>query len=191
MGDIKKPSKKYKKPSHPWQKVRIDEEGKLLNEYGIKNKKQLWKMNSFLKKAKDQAKKLVAAKGPQAEKENKQLTKKLMKYGLLKTESEDVLGLTLKDVLERRLQTIVLRKNLARTISQARQFITHQHINVNGQLITSPSKLITLEEEQTIVFNPKSQFNDPMHPERIPLDELKKQLKQKKAPEETEEEKTE
>lgn len=181
MGDIKKPRKKFSTPNHPWQKQRIDEEGGLMREYGVKNKKELWKVSSFLKKAKAQAKKLITDAGPQAEKERKQMGEKLSKYGLVKgeTESEEILGLSLRDVFERRLQTILLRKNMARTVKQARQFIVHRHVAVAGQTITSPSYMVTLEEEQNISFNPNSQFTDEMHPERIPLEELRKQIKLK------------
>ena len=56
MGHPKKTRKKYKTPSHPWQKDRLEEEKILTKEYGLKNKKELWKGDSHLRKVKRQAK---------------------------------------------------------------------------------------------------------------------------------------
>ena len=59
MGDIKRQRKKFSKPSHPWNKERILAEQELLKEYGLKSKKDIWKMNSilsnFARQAKDNA----------------------------------------------------------------------------------------------------------------------------------------
>ena len=69
MGDPIKHRKKYSKPSHPWQRERIEEEKGIMKEYGLKNKKELWKMESKLKTFSQQAKRLITEKGEQAEKE--------------------------------------------------------------------------------------------------------------------------
>ncbi|MBC2879754.1 MULTISPECIES: 30S ribosomal protein S4 [Streptomyces] len=41
--------------------------------------------------------------------------------------------------LERRLDALVLRSGIARTIYQARQMVVHGHIEVNGQKVDKPS----------------------------------------------------
>ncbi|MFC5745125.1 30S ribosomal protein S4 [Actinomadura rugatobispora] len=41
--------------------------------------------------------------------------------------------------LERRLDALVLRSGLARTIYQARQFVVHRHVLVNGRRVDRPS----------------------------------------------------
>ena len=41
--------------------------------------------------------------------------------------------------LERRLDALVLRSGIARTIYQARQMVVHGHIQVNGQKVDKPS----------------------------------------------------
>ncbi len=168
MGDPRKQRKKYSTPTHPWQKNRIEEEKKLTEEYGFKNKKEIWKMNSILNKYKDQAKKLIALSTNQAEIEKKQLLKKLFLLGLAQETSKigDVLALTLNNLLERRLQTVIYKQNLAKSVKQARQFITHNHITVGDQLITSPSYLVRKREEPLIKFVPSSKLVDPEHPER-------------------------
>ena len=174
MGSPKKQRKKFSAPSHPWQKERILKEQELVREYGLKRKYEIWKMSSILKNFTSQAKNLITAKTTQSEKERSQLLKKLSSLGLINQNAkiEDVLSLTLKDVMERRLQTLLYRKHMARTIKQARQFIVHQQVAVGDKKITAPSYLVPLTEENGIQFAPGSAFIDANHPERI-VDEKK------------------
>src|SRR3989344_5898447 len=149
MGDPKRQRKKFSKPSHPWQKERIEAEKGILNQYGLRRKYEIWKMDSMLKKFLNRAKTIIREKTLQSDMEKMQLLNRLYRLGLLKKDSkvEDVLNLTLKDMLERRLQTLVCRKNIAKTMLHARQFITHEHIAVGSTKITSPSYLVSVEEE--------------------------------------------
>ena len=171
MGDTKKARKSYSKPGHPWQTERIRREKEFMKEYGMKNKKELWKMTSLLKNFSKQAKNLIATGSVQAEREKGQLLQKLNLLGLVAKDSgiDNVLGLQLRDVLERRLQTIVFRKKLARSVGQARQLITHEHIAVGDRKITSPSYLVSSAEEARIAYSEDSGFNNAEHPER-PVD---------------------
>lgn len=168
MGDPKKPRKKYQGPSHPWQKQRIIDEKELVIAYGLKNKQELWKMGTLVKQIAAKAKRVIARTGEQASKEEKQLIEKLVRLGLLQSTAkiDDVLGLTLKNILERRLQTLVFKKNMARSIKQARQFITHRHVKVSGKKITSPSYLVPIDQEQGIIFSETSTLQSEEHPER-------------------------
>lgn len=168
MGNIKKQRKKYSTPAHPWQKSRIDLEKELIKAYGLTNKKEIWKFVSKLKKDKQKAKKLIADKSDQAQIEKAQLLKRLTLLGLLDEKStlEDVLSLDLKTLLERRLQTLVYRKKLSRSLKQARQFITHRHIIIGSKKITSPSYLVKKHEEPDLSFAVQSGLADPEHPER-------------------------
>jgi|ETNmetMinimDraft_2_1059921.scaffolds.fasta_scaffold00426_14 small subunit ribosomal protein S4 len=168
MGDPKKTRKLYRGPTHPWQKERLESEISLLKEYGLKNKKELWKVDSLLKNYMRQAKRLIALGGEQAEIERRQLLGKLQSLGLLESESgvADVLGISVKALLDRRLQTILHKKHLARSVIQARQFIVHEHVLVEGKKLTVPSYLVTVAEENTISMAPGSSLSDPEHPER-------------------------
>ena len=157
MGDPKKQRKKFSKPSHPWQKERIEAERGILKQYGLRRKYEIWKMDSMLKKFLHRAKVVIGEKTSQSDMEKKQLLDRLHSLGLLKKDSkvEDVLNLTLKDVLERRLQTLVCRKQMAKTMLQARQFITHENIAVGNKKITAPSYLVSIHEEPQIkLVNP-------------------------------------
>jgi small subunit ribosomal protein S4 len=152
MGDPKRHRKKFSTPNHPWEKDRIEAEKGIIKQYGLRRKDEIWKMDSLLKKSLNRAKTLIGQRTSQSELEKKQLLERLNSLGLLKKDAkvEDVLNLSLNDVLERRLQTLVVRKKLANTMMQARQFITHEHVAVGSKKITAPSYLVSVEEEPNI-----------------------------------------
>ncbi|MBI3027871.1 30S ribosomal protein S4 [Candidatus Woesearchaeota archaeon] len=163
MGDPRKQRKKFSKPSHPWQKDRIESEKEILKHYGLRRKYEIWKMDSMLKKFLHRAKTVIGERTLQSELEKKQLLDRLYLLGLLKKDSkvEEVLNLKLKDILERRLQTLVVRKQIAKTMLQARQIITHEHVAVGDRKITTPSYLVSIEEEPNIkLIHPINLAND-------------------------------
>jgi len=171
MGDPAKHRRKYEKPMHPWQRGRIEKERIILSNYGLKNKKEIWRMDSKRKSFADQAKRLIAAKGKQADTERNLLFTRLIRLGLLfgTPKLDDVLSLTLEDVMNRRLQSLVHKKGFARSMKQARQFITHQHIMVGGKAVTAPSYLVPLTQESSITFLQQSSLGSIDHPERVPI----------------------
>ncbi|MDP2908279.1 MAG: 30S ribosomal protein S4 [Nanoarchaeota archaeon] len=171
MGDPKHLRRKYSTPSHPWQKGRIEEEKVLLKDYGLKNKKEIWRIDSFLNRLKRQAKSLIARTDTQSQKEEKQLVARLARLNLVKENAkmDDILGLDIKNVMDRRLQTQAYSKGLSRTVKQARQFITHGHIFVGDKKVTIPSYLVKQEEENLIRFEEGSSLASADHPERTPL----------------------
>src|SRR3989344_5194045 len=152
MGDPKKHRRKFSKPSHPWQKERIEAEKIIMKDYGLRRKQEIWKVSSLLQTFLNRAKTIIAQRTVQSEIEQKQLLTRLIKLGLIKPNAkvEDVLNLTMKDMLERRLQTIVVRKHISKSMLQARQLITHEHIAVGARKITSPSYLVSTSEESHI-----------------------------------------
>ncbi len=169
MGDPKKQKKKYETPQHPWKRERIEKEKVLLKDYGLKNKGEVWRAESHLRRLTSQAKKLISSKTEQAKKEEKQLLTKLFKYNLVSkgAKIEDVLSLAISNILDRRLQTIVLKKGLAKTSKQARQFIIHHHISINDKLVTVPSYFVRTDEEDKISFHSTSNLAKPDHPEIV------------------------
>ena len=80
----------------------------------------------------------------QRPKEADEVLDRLKRLGLLKEggDLDAILSLRVPDILERRLQTQVYRQGLAHTMRQARQFITHGHIQVSGRRVTVPSYLV-------------------------------------------------
>lgn len=157
MGDPKKPRKKWKGPRHPWRKEVLLAELELMGEYGLRNKRELWRAKTLLGRIRAQARALLAL--PEHEKviRLKILISKLYKMGLTSESAtiDDILGLTVRDILERRLQTLVYRKGLASSIYHARQLIVHRHIMIGDQIVSRPGYLVRRDEEDLITVKAK------------------------------------
>src|SRR3989344_2592721 len=154
MGDPRRLKKKWSRPLHPWQEARMAVETELLAAYGMQRKKELWKMNAQLKKYFEQTKGLIGSvKATDADKE------------AFVAKLDDALGIALKDLMERGLQTVVVRKSLAKSMDQARQFITHEHISVGDRKITVPSYMVSISEEAAVKYADDSPFRKEGHAE--------------------------
>ncbi|MHA1727876.1 MAG: 30S ribosomal protein S4 [Promethearchaeota archaeon] len=161
MGDPRRLRKKFKRPTTPWDKSRIDSELKILGDYGLRNKKELYKHQYQLRRYRTLARDLRTAPKERQEKEFTELVGGLTHLGLVEQNAttDDVLGLNVEDVLNRRLQTIVFKKGLGRSLSQSRQLIVHKHIAIKNKVIASPSYLVHKNEEENINFNDFSPFH--------------------------------
>ena len=163
-------TKSYETPNHPFQGERIAEEHSLLDRYGLRNKEELWRAQSELRSFRREARSLLGrAAGEGGDGEiGTEFLGRLKRLGLLDEEQgvDDVLGLETTDVLERRLQTVAYRKGLANTPQQARQFIVHGHITVDGSRVTIPSYKVPVAEADTVQFDEGSPLADELHPER-------------------------
>ncbi len=148
---MKKKHKTYSRPKRPFDKARLEEEAKIKREFGLKNKKEIWKAESRVKSIREKAKKLIRA-NPE---EQKALFDRLNKIGLNVNSIADVLGLGRRDYLNRRLQTIILKKKIANTPSHARQLIVHKKILVNEKTIDSPSYIVPIALENKITLKVK------------------------------------
>jgi small subunit ribosomal protein S4 len=154
-----KQKKQYQKPKRRWDKSRIAEEKKVMKEYGLRRKRELWRVESILRNFRQQARRLAA----QGDKEREKiLLDKLERIGLISKGAtlDDVLALGNESLLERRLQTIVFRKGFATTPIQARQFITHGHVAIDGARIRWPSAIVNKDNEKKIGFYAKSTIKD-------------------------------
>ncbi|MEM0037726.1 MAG: 30S ribosomal protein S4 [Zestosphaera sp.] len=155
MGDPRKSRRKWERPGHPWIKDRLAEEMELLGRYGLRNKRELWIAQTILRNIRNRAKYLLSLPPDERMVRERELAKRLYRSGFLMNENgtvDDILGLTVEDVLQRRLQTLVYRKGLAVSIHEARQLITHGHIAIGGRRVTSPGYLVNRDEEQIIDF---------------------------------------
>ncbi len=142
--------KTYSKPKRPFDKIRIEEEAKIKKEFGLKNKREIWKAEAKIKSIREKAKKLISA-GPE---EQQALFERLGKIGIKVNSIGDVLALDKRDYLEQRLQTIVVKKRLARTMKQARQLITHKKVLVNGRVVSAPSHIVPVNLRDKISLKP-------------------------------------
>lgn len=134
------------------------EELEFLGKYGLRNKREFWKMRTMLGNWRRIARQSRTLSKERAAEVQDTLSKKLIRLGVVGPEArfEDVLSLTVEDLLKRRLQTIVFEKGFAKTIYQARQFIVHGHIQVVGKKIDAPSYIVKKEEEDFIGYVPSS-----------------------------------
>jgi len=162
---MKRKHKQYSRPKRPFDKERLMEEEKIKKEFGLKNKKEIWRTEAKIKSMREKAKKLISAK-PE---DQKALFDRLKKIGLNVNSIADVLGLEKRDYLKRRLQTIVADKKLAPTAKTARQMITHKKILVDGNAINSPSYIVPVELENKIRVKKKIKKS----PEPVPVEKSK------------------
>ena len=189
MGKPKFSRKKYETPSHPWQEIRIKNENELTKKYGLKNKREIWKAETKLRKYRGQARELSAKKDTgdvQSKKESDQLLMHLSRMNILPPNStlDDVLALETESILSRRLQTLTYLKGLANTPHQARQLISHGHVAIGASRVTVPSYMVSKEEEEEIGYIADSPLNDIMHPARPRADFKSVPLKKEPKPEE-------
>jgi small subunit ribosomal protein S4 len=146
---VKKLKKQYETPSEGWSEERIQEEDRLIEEYGLKNKKEIYKAQSQLRDLRREARDLVSEGD---EEEQQELIERVHKLGLVRgdAELEDILTLSATDFLDRRLQTAVNRRGYSDTAKEARQMVVHGHVYVDGQKVNVPGYLLTQEEENNI-----------------------------------------
>ena len=177
MGDPKKQRKKYETPRFRWRKDTLQEELKLIGLYGLRNKHELWRHKTTLSKTRGIARSLIGRTSEERIKMENELLTRLKKLGILAEISalDNVLDLSIEDLLERRLQTIVFRKGLARTIFQARQLITHGHITIGNRRVTVPSYIVTKVEEDQVRYSLQSSIANEAHPLRQALSYVAKE----------------
>lgn len=155
---MKRQKKKFEKPLRPWDRVRIESDKKIIKDYGLRRKKEIWRAENIIRNYRRLARNLAARRDKEKE---KILLDKIFRMGLISKDAslDDVLALTVEKILERRLQTFVFKKGLASTLRQARQFIVHGHITLDGRRIKWPSVLIQTDEENKIGVHGKSKIN--------------------------------
>ena len=134
MGDPKKQRKSYETPRHPWRKDQLEVELHLMGEYGLRNKRELWRYKTMLSQVRGIARSLLGATEAERARLEREYLSKLGRIGVLSESAsiDDILDLDIRDLLERRLQTLVFRRGLAKTLFQARQLVSHGHIAVAG-----------------------------------------------------------
>ena len=154
MGDPRKTRKQFKRPLKIWSKAGLEREKVLKVGYCLKNKREIWKAETLLRKKRHNARSLLALPLEKRIKRENELLGSLSRLGILSAKAvlDDVLTLGVESFLERRLQTLVWRKGLANTAGQARQFVVHGHIAIDGRRVTAPSYLVSAEEEAKIGY---------------------------------------
>ncbi|KAI8582930.1 hypothetical protein K450DRAFT_225513 [Umbelopsis ramanniana AG] len=156
-GAPRKYSKTSKVPKRPFESERIDAELKLIGEFGLKNKREVWRVGYTLSKIRRAARELLKLdeKDPRRLFEGNALIRRLVRIGVLdesRMKLDYVLGLKIEDFLERRLQTQVFKLGLAKSIHHARVLIRQRHIRVGKQIVNIPSFIVRLDSQKHIDF---------------------------------------
>ncbi len=172
MGDPRKIRKKYETPRHPFEGERIKAENQIVGAYGLKNKRELWKAESELRKYRTNARDIQGSLrlgDARAIEQIKSMVGRLSRYGIISESAtaDDILALNIQSFLERRLQTLVMRKGLARTPGMARQFIVHGHIAIGDRKVTIPGYKVLKNEEESVNYAPNSPIANELHPMRV------------------------
>merc|ERR1711928_34173 len=147
----------------PFEKARLDQELKLIGEYGLRNKREVWRIRYSLAKIRSAARELLTLEEKDQKRlfEGNALLRRLVRVGVLdetKMKLDYVLGLKIEDFLERRLQTQVFKLGLAKSIHHARVLIRQRHIRVRKQLVNVPSFIVRLDSQKHIDFSTNSPY---------------------------------
>lgn len=154
MGDPKLPRRNWRKPKRPLNYDLKMEELRTLGDFGLRTKRELWKAHTELSRLRKQARSLLALGMEERQEREPVLLNSLARIGLVKAEStlDDVLNLQVTDLLERRLQTMIMRKMGFKSAYQARQAVVHGHITISDRVVDIPSYTVTVAEEEKIAF---------------------------------------
>merc|ERR1712046_144024 len=156
-------SKSFRKPKRPFEKDRLDAEMRVIGEYGLKNKREVWRVQYALARIRTAARQLLTLEEKDETRifQGEALLRRMRRMGLL-AENENkldyVLGLTTQKIMERRLQTKVFKLGLAKSIHHARTLIKQRHIHVGKQICDVPSFLVRTDSEKHIDFALTSSF---------------------------------
>merc|ERR1719305_1304290 len=93
--------------------------------------------------------------------EGQALMRRMIRYGILdedKQRLDYVLSLNIENFMERRLQTLVFKRGLAKSIHHARVLIRQRHICVGRQIVNVPSFMVRVESQPHIEFSLNSPF---------------------------------
>ena len=154
-------SRTFKTPRRPFEKERLDNEMQIIGKYGLKNKREVWRVQLTLARIRKAARELLTLdeKDPRRLFEGAALMRRMVRYGLLgenENKLDYVLGLTQHKFMDRRLQTVLFKKGLARSIHHARILIKQKHIKVGKNIVNSASFLVRTQSEKNIDLKPNS-----------------------------------
>ena len=168
MGDPKRQRKSYETPRHPWRKDQLEVELHLVGDYGLRNKRELWRYKTMLSQVRGIARSLLGQSEAERAKVEREYLAKLGRIGVLSESAtiDEVLDLDIRDLLERRLQTMVFRRGMAKSLHQARQMVSHGHIAVGGKIISVPGYIVARDEEQKLKYFSHSPLAKADHPVR-------------------------
>ncbi|WP_415283844.1 30S ribosomal protein S4 [Candidatus Nitrososphaera sp. FF02] len=155
MGDPRKQKKLFHRPRRIWTTDQLNMELYIMGSYGLRNKRELWKAQTEMARVRNQARALLALSTEARAEKEKRLLNFLSRIGLAKEGAtlDDILNLKVEDLLERRLQTIVMKRMGAKSPYQARQIVSHGHVSIGNRKVNRPGYIVKTEEEAQILLH--------------------------------------
>ena len=152
MGSPKRNRSKFEKPKERWSLERIKADNSLVTEFGLKNMSELWKVQTEVSRIRRNARELLSGSGSEDVKES--MIGRLQRLGIVSTSAtlDNLLDLKENDILNRRLQTVVYRRGMARSMKQARQLTVHGFISINGRKVNRPGYMVDIESEKALGY---------------------------------------
>jgi small subunit ribosomal protein S4 len=171
LGDPKKKHKLYTTPKRPYDVANLEEELKLVGAYGLRNKRELWRHRTELSTLRRRAREMLSIGVAEREQMETELIGRLHRLGLLPERGnlDDILSLNIQDLMERRLQTVLFRRGMAKSFFQSRQLISHGHIAIGGRKMKAPSYMVSTADEASLDYAESSPFIVKTHPLRQDL----------------------
>lgn len=138
-----------------WTTDQLNAELYVMGSYGLRNKRELWKAQTEVARIRNQARALLALSSEGRSEKEKRLLNFLNRLGLVKEGAtlDDILNLKVEDLLERRLQTIIMKKSGTKSPYQARQIVSHGHVSIGNRKVNIPGYLVRTDEEPQILLH--------------------------------------
>ena len=155
MGDPRKAKKTFNRPRSIWTTDQISSELYVVGSYGLRNKKELWKAQTEIARIRNQARSLLSLPIEVRHEKETKLLNFLSRLGLVTSSStlDDILNLKIEDILERRLQTVVMKRSNLKSPYQARQIVVHGHVSIGNRKINLPGYQVKKDEELEILVH--------------------------------------
>jgi small subunit ribosomal protein S4 len=155
VGDPRKSKKKYTRPRSIWTSDQISSELYIVGSYGLRNKRELWRAQTEIARIRNQARSLLSLPIEVRHEKETNLLNYLIRLGVVESGStlDDILNLKIEDILERRLQTIVMKRSNLKSPYQARQIVVHGHVSIGNRKINLPGYLVRKDEELEILLH--------------------------------------
>ena len=147
VSSLRSYSRSFSTPRRPYEKERFDYELRLCGIYGLRCKREVYRVHYLLSKIRKRARNLLTLDENDERRifEGGALLRRLNLLGVLpedKLQLDYVLALKTEDFLERRLQTVIYKMKLAKSVHHARVLIRQRHICVGKRLVNVPSFLV-------------------------------------------------
>jgi small subunit ribosomal protein S4 len=155
MGDPRKARKTFSRPRRIWTSDQLSAELYVIGSYGLRNKKELWKAQTEVAGFRNQARALLALPAEDRHSQEIKLLKYLGRLGLIDETAtlDDILNLKIEHLLERRLQTMIMRKIDTKSPYTARQIVVHGHVSIGDRFVNLPGHIVRREEENMLLVH--------------------------------------